>query len=68
MTPLRLILLMIALGMVPFALASYNGATVVGVLAILTFIYLTITESGGGWICDDETSARLDEVDREIGR
>lgn len=68
MSPLRLILLIIAVAMIPFALASYNGATVVGVIAIVMFLYLTLMEARGGWVTDDETSARLDVVDREIGR
>lgn len=68
MSPLRLIALMVAIAMIPFALASYNGATVLGVIAIIAFLLLTIIEARGGWVIDVETSARLDAVDREIGR
>ncbi|WP_336631409.1 MULTISPECIES: hypothetical protein [unclassified Microbacterium] len=42
MKPARLIVLVVAVGMVPFALASYNGATLLGVAAITAFIALTI--------------------------
>ena len=42
MTPLRVFLLIFAIGMIPFALASYNGATLLGVVAVLIFIALTI--------------------------
>lgn len=42
MNPTRILLLILALGMLPFALASYNGATLVGALAITAFIVLTI--------------------------
>ncbi|WP_336631790.1 MULTISPECIES: hypothetical protein [unclassified Microbacterium] len=42
MKPARLLLLIFAVGMVPFALASYNGATLLGVAAITAFIALTI--------------------------
>ena len=36
------LLLVLAVGMLPFALTSYNGATLLGVLAVLTFIALTV--------------------------
>ena len=42
MNPLRVFLLIFAIGMIPFALASYNGATLLGVVAVLIFIALTI--------------------------
>lgn len=42
MRPARLACLMVAAGMLPFALASYNGATVLGVAAITAFIALTV--------------------------
>lgn len=42
MNRLRLVFLMVAVGMLPFALTSYNGATLLGVIAVLTFIALTI--------------------------
>lgn len=42
MNPWRLVFLILAVGMLPFALTSYNGATLLGVLAVLIFIALTI--------------------------
>ena len=42
MNPWRLVFLILAFGMLPFALTSYNGATLLGVLAVLIFIALTI--------------------------
>lgn len=42
MNPWRLVFLIVAVGMLPFALTSYNGATLLGVLAVLIFISLTI--------------------------
>lgn len=36
------LLFVLAVGMLPFALTSYNGATLLGVVAVLTFIALTI--------------------------
>lgn len=42
MSPWRLALLIFAVGMFPFALASYNGATLLGVAAVTAFIALTI--------------------------
>ena len=42
MNPLRVFLLIFAVGMIPFGLASYNGATLLGVVAVLIFIALTI--------------------------
>lgn len=42
MKPSRLFLLIFAVGMIPFALTSYNGATLLGVAAITAFIVLTI--------------------------
>lgn len=42
MNPLRLILLFIAAGMLPFALTSHNGATLLGGGAVVAFIVLTI--------------------------
>ena len=42
MNPWRLVFLIVAVGMLPFALTSYNGATLLGVVAVLTFIALTI--------------------------
>ena len=42
MNPWRLLSLIVAVGMLPFALASYNGATILGVLAAFIFIALTI--------------------------
>ena len=39
---MRWLLLVLAVGMLPFALTSYNGATLLGVLAVLIFIALTI--------------------------
>ena len=42
MNPWRLACLIVAFGMLPFALTSYNGATLLGVVAVLTFIALTI--------------------------
>lgn len=42
MSPWRLALLIFAVGMLPFALTSYNGATLLGVAAVTAFIALTI--------------------------
>lgn len=42
MNPWRLACLIVAFGMLPFALTSYNGATLLGVVAVLIFIALTI--------------------------
>ena len=42
---MRWLLLVLAVGMLPFALTSYNGATLLGVVAVLTFIALTIAEA-----------------------
>ena len=42
MNPWRLACLIVAVGMLPFALTSYNGATLLGVLAVLIFIALTV--------------------------
>lgn len=39
---MRWLLMVLAVGMLPFALTSYNGATLLGVVAVLTFIALTI--------------------------
>ena len=38
----RVFLLIVAVGMLPFGLTSHNGATLLGVVAILIFIALTI--------------------------
>lgn len=38
----RLLLLILAVGMLPFALTSFNGASLIGCAAITTFIVLTI--------------------------
>lgn len=42
MNPLRVFLLIFAVGMLPFALTSHNGATLLGVVAVLIFIALTV--------------------------
>lgn len=42
MNPFRLFLLIFAVGMIPFAWTSYNGATLLGVVAITTLIVLTV--------------------------
>ena len=42
MNPWRLACLIVAVGMLPFALTSYNGATLLGVAAATAFIALTI--------------------------
>jgi len=42
MNALRLFLLVFAVGMIPFAWTSYNGATLLGVTAIVAFIILTV--------------------------
>ena len=39
---MRWLLLVLAVGMLPFGLTSYNGATLLGVVAVLIFIALTI--------------------------
>lgn len=47
MNPWRLACLIVAVGMLPFALTSYNGATLLGVVAVLTFIALTVAGAPG---------------------
>lgn len=42
MNPFRVFLLVFAVGLIPFALTSYNGATLLGAAAIITLIILTI--------------------------
>jgi len=42
MTHARLFLLVFAVGMIPFAWTSYNGASLLGVVAISVFIVLTV--------------------------
>lgn len=42
MNPWRLLSLILAVGMLPFSLTTYNGATAAGVLAAGVFIVLTI--------------------------
>lgn len=39
---LRLFFLLLAVGFIPFGLTSHNGATLLGVAAIVIFIALTI--------------------------
>lgn len=41
---MRWLLLVVAFGMLPFALTSYNGATLLGVVAVLIFIALTVLQ------------------------
>lgn len=45
MKPSRLFLLIFAIGMIPFALTSYNGATLLGAAAAITLIVLTIKDA-----------------------
>lgn len=45
MNPRRVFLLVFAVGMITFALTSYNGATLLGVAAIVTLIILTIKDA-----------------------
>ncbi|EIC09115.1 hypothetical protein OR221_0823 [Microbacterium laevaniformans OR221] len=45
MNPFRVFLLVFAVGMIPFALTSYNGATLLGVAAVITLIILTIKDA-----------------------
>ena len=45
MNPLRVFLLIFAVGMLPFALTAHNGATLIGVAAITIFIALTIARA-----------------------
>ena len=42
MNPWRLVFLIVAVGMLPVALTSYHGATLLGVAAVPAFIALTI--------------------------
>ncbi|WP_162722469.1 hypothetical protein [Microbacterium sp. PM5] len=44
MKPSRLVLLIFAVGMIPFAWTSYNGATLLGFAAVITLIVLTIKD------------------------
>ncbi|MEO2134644.1 hypothetical protein [Microbacterium sp.] len=44
MNPFRLFLLIFAVGMIPFAWTSYNGATILGFAAVITLIVLTIKD------------------------
>ena len=39
---MRAVCLTVAVSCIPFALTTHNGATLLGVLAIITFIALTI--------------------------
>lgn len=41
----RWLLLVLAVGMLPFALTAHNGATLIGVAAITIFIALTIARA-----------------------
>jgi len=43
--PFRLFLLVFAVGMIPFALTSYNGATLLGVVAVVVLIILTVKDA-----------------------
>lgn len=45
MNPFRLFLLVFAVGMIPFALTSYNGATLLGVVAVVVLIILTVKDA-----------------------
>lgn len=45
MKPSRIVLLIFAVGMIPFALTSYNGATLLGGAAAITLIVLAITDT-----------------------
>lgn len=66
MNPAALVLLMVAVVLIPGALivGGFNGLTLLGVLAAVAAIVLAII--GAPWVADDETSARLDAVDRDI--
>ena len=39
---MRWLLLVLAVGMLPFAITAHNGATLLGVVAVLIFVALTI--------------------------
>lgn len=41
----RLFLLVFAVGMIPFAWSSYNGATLLGVVAVVVLIILTVKDA-----------------------
>lgn len=43
--PFRVFLLVFAVGMIPFALTSYNGATLLGVVAVVVLIILTVKDA-----------------------
>lgn len=45
MNPFRVFLLVFAVGMIPFALTSYNGATLLGVVAVVVLIILTVKDA-----------------------
>lgn len=45
MNPLRVFLLVFAVGMLPFALTSYNGATLLGVVSVVVLIILTVKDA-----------------------
>ena len=42
MNPLRVFLLIFAVGMIPFSLGPWNGARLLGAAAIVAFIALTV--------------------------
>ncbi|WP_298745321.1 hypothetical protein [uncultured Microbacterium sp.] len=46
MNRIRIYSLFVAAGCIPFALTTHNGATLLGVLATITFIALTVRASG----------------------
>lgn len=45
MNPFRVFLLVFAIGLLPFALTSYNGATLLGVVAVVVLIILTVKDA-----------------------
>ena len=45
MSPVRVFLLIFAIGMIPFSLGPWNGARLLGTVAVVAFIALTVLRS-----------------------
>lgn len=68
MTALILVLMGVFLLGCDAADFSFSGLGLLGVLVFLSGLWVAGVFNRAVWIADDETSARLDEIDREIGR
>ena len=58
----RLLLLILAAGMLPFAMTSHNGATLLGGGAVIAFIVLTIVGAPGSDSLGARKGARHEHV------